>query len=264
MKTLLIIISIGLLSVGTAIAQRGDIFVPTGAVITVPAGAQICADKIYANNPGWGTLTIANASCLCAGMAIVPVELLTFTASKEDGLVSLRWSTASETNCHGFEVQRLLSVAGEEWRPITFVQGAGTTTITRDYLSIDRLENVDISGGSISYRLKMIDLDGSFAYSNVVELRFDAAATTFAFYPVHPNPASDKLNISFSLSEASDVTVTVYATTGAEAVRLIEGRSFDRGNHTASIPTAGLSRGTYLIELRAGKLRKTQTIMIQN
>jgi hypothetical protein len=264
MKTILIFLSAALLSIAPAVAQRGDIFVPTGAEITVPLGAQICADRIYANNPGWGTLTIANASCLCPGMVIVPVELLAFTAAMENGVVVLRWTTATETNCHGFDVQRLLPVAGSDWNSIGFVPGAGTTTMSREYSSLDRLENVQSTVGSIAYRLKMIDLDGSFQYSGIVEVKFDASIPVFAFYPSHPNPASDKLNVSFSLPEASEVTLTVYTTTGAEALRLIEGTSYDRGFHSASVPTAGLSSGTYMMELRAGSMRKTQIIMIRN
>jgi hypothetical protein len=106
MKHFWLLLPACLFSLSIASAQRGDIIVPTGAEISVPAGAQICADRIFANNPGYGTLTIANASCLCAGMAIVPVELLALGAVYEHGTVAVAWRSAAERNCAGFEVQR--------------------------------------------------------------------------------------------------------------------------------------------------------------
>lgn len=263
MRTIIILITVASLSGGMAIAQRGDIIIQnSAAVITIPAGAQLCADRYFANNAPYGTLNYGNNPSRICG-PVIPVELLTFSASLESGVVLLRWTTVSETNCHGFEVQRLLPASGQSWNLLSFVPGSGTSTSAREYSSLDRLENVGSIRGSILYRLRMIDLDGSYQYSDIEEVRLEASATDFTFDPVHPNPASDRMTISFSLPEASDVRVTAYSTTGAEAVQLISVRSFDRGRHSISISTSGLSRGAYLIELQAGGQRKTRTIMVR-
>ncbi len=93
----------------------------------------------------------------------IPVELISFTANASEGLVELSWITATETNNQGFEVQR--SAGGGEFEAIAFVEGHGTTTETQTYSYSDRNVNV----GSYSYRLKQIDFDGTFEYSDEIE-----------------------------------------------------------------------------------------------
>ncbi len=256
------ILFIGLALAVQAFAQRGDVIVPTNAQVTVPAGAQICADRIFANNPGFGTLSIANASCLCPGMAVVPVELLAFSASTTNGVVLLKWTTAQEVNCHGFEVQRLLPGNSVEWQEIGFVGGAGTTTESQHYSFADLLSDLRQPVATLAYRLRIEDYDGSFTYSPVVEARFDREVQPYDFLPIYPNPASGHLNVSFMLPVPSSVTLTVYSLTGAESIKLMDARLFESGLHSASIPTQGLSPGTYLIELRSGGIRKTRTFVL--
>lgn len=256
------ILLVAMFALHPAWAQRGDIIIPPGAQITVPAGAQICADRIFANNPGYGTLTIAHASCLCAGMSVVPVELLAFTASVVDGEVQLHWATASESNCLGFEVQRRRTVSGVEWQPLGFVDGAGTTMAQRHYRFTDTRLDVPAATSLLAYRLRIVDLDGSSDYSPVVEVRFDAVAHSLTFHPVYPNPASDRVHLTFTLPEPSSVTIALYAMTGAKVATFMDERSVDRGFHTAAVPTAGLAPGTYLIELRTEDGRHTQTIVL--
>lgn len=261
MKTVYILIVV-FLATGAALAQRGDIVVPLGAQLTVPAGAQICADRIFANNPGYGTLTLADASGLCRGMSVVPVELLSFSASAIDGVVQLRWTTVTEVNCHGFEVQRSIPGSDAEWRPLGFVAGAGTTTEQRHYSFGDPRVDVPSNVPTLAYRLRIVDLDGTFEYSPVVEVRIDADALAYTFHPVYPNPASDRVNITFTLPEPSSVTLTLYAMTGEEVLRLMDERAVDRGFHVATIPTAGLGPGTYMIELRTRSGRRTQVLVL--
>lgn len=257
MKTTLICF-IALFVVHTANAQRGDLIVATAAQLTVPAGAQICADRIFANNPGYGTLTIANANCLCPGMSVIPVELLAFTASAHNGVVTLRWTTATEVHCHGFEVERLSPEAKVHWMTLGFVEGAGTTTERRDYLFTDPVTDV----GTVSYRLRIIDFDGSVTYSPVVEVRFVAQTLPCTMYPVYPNPSTGDVTVSFALPEASNVTLTLYTITGMEVARVMDARNLGPGFHVTTVQTSALSRGTYLLELRSGAVRRTQTVVL--
>ncbi|MCZ7554877.1 MAG: T9SS type A sorting domain-containing protein [Bacteroidia bacterium] len=257
MKTIMIFF-IALFVVHMANAQRGDMTVATAAQLTVPAGAQICADRIFANNPGYGALTIANANCLCPGMSVVPVELLAFSASADNGIVLLRWTTATELNCHGFEVQKAAHGGGAEWLALGFVEGAGSTTERRDYFFSDPGTNE----GTAFYRLRIIDYDGSFAYSPVVEVRFVTRVLPYTMYPVYPNPATENITVSFTLPEAASVSLTLYTVAGTEVTRVMEPREFSAGFHAATLPTSGLSPGTYVIELQAGAVRRTQTVVL--
>ncbi len=95
----------------------------------------------------------------------VPVELISFTADIINNTVKLQWKTATETNNYGFEIERnkLIDKSYQtEWERIGFVEGNGTTTEEENYSFTD--ENLD--PGRYKYRLKQIDLDGSFEYSN--------------------------------------------------------------------------------------------------
>ena len=94
---------------------------------------------------------------------IVPVELVSFAATSDMNDVILTWYTATETNNRGFEVQRKTT---GEFESINFVEGMGTTTETQNYLFRDS----DLLSGTYTYRLKQMDFDGSFAYSDEVEI----------------------------------------------------------------------------------------------
>jgi len=99
----------------------------------------------------------------------IPVELTSFTAEYLDDEVVLNWRTATETNNQGFEVERSQK-SGErnqnDWMKISFVEGRGTTTEITDYTFQDKITNPR----KYVYRLKQIDFDGSFSYSNEVEI----------------------------------------------------------------------------------------------
>ncbi len=106
---------------------------------------------------------------------IVPVELQSFTAEVFASDVKLLWSTATETNNQGFEIHRIASFSGEtksgrDWEEIGFVPGFGTTTEVHHYSFIDE----SLQSGDYQYRLKQIDFDGTFEYSNIIEVTVDA------------------------------------------------------------------------------------------
>jgi len=92
----------------------------------------------------------------------IPVELVSFTAQVVENAVRLVWGTASETNNFGFEIEK--SFNGAVFSEIGFVEGKGTTTTPQQYI----FEDNKLSHGTLYYRLKQIDTDGSFAYSDVI------------------------------------------------------------------------------------------------
>lgn len=128
---------------------------------------------------------------------ILPVELISFTGHEADEAVQLDWQTASELNNAGFEIQRM--ALNGTWETIGFVAGAGTTQHTQHYTYLDRLA----PNGDNYYRLKQIDYDGQFEYSQVVHVRLDSEAA-FSFYP---NPATDYLRFSGLPGTATPVEI---------------------------------------------------------
>ncbi|MDN5204703.1 T9SS type A sorting domain-containing protein [Fulvivirgaceae bacterium BMA10] len=113
----------------------------------------------------------------------LPVELISFTASLENEDVLLNWQTASEVNNDFFEIER--SETGDDWEVIGKVDGNGTTNEVSRY---DYLDNRPLFGTSF-YRLRQVDFDGAFEYSNVVSINnpFEARNLVVDFYP---NPTS--------------------------------------------------------------------------
>jgi hypothetical protein len=173
---------------------------------------------------------------------LVPVELTSFTASADYGVVELQWITATETNNQGFEVQRS---NGGEFETIAFVDGHGTTTQTQAYSYSDRSVNV----GSYSYRLKQVDFDGTFEYSGVVEVDVPAPAV-FAMDQNYPNPFNPSTMISFRLAVDSKVSMTVFNVLGQEVASLLNG-NLVAGSHQVNFDASSLNSGVYMYRIEA-------------
>jgi hypothetical protein len=144
---------------------------------------------------------------------VIPVELTSFTARIVDRNVELKWTTATETNNMGFDVER--SINDEEFTMIGFVSGYGTVAETKSYVYVDK----NISG-SISYRLKQIDFDGSFTYSNVVEVS-SQIEFTFKLAQNYPNPFNPETKISYSIPHEARVKLSVFNPIGEVVIELI-------------------------------------------
>ena len=131
---------------------------------------------------------------------IVPVEFISFTSSIDKNNVTLNWTTATETNNMGFEVERKQvfssqsSVHNENWVRIDFVTGSGTTTKSQTYSFVDN----NLSAGKYQYRLKQIDFDGSFEYSNTIDVEI-ISPDIFTLEQNYPNPFNPTTVIQFSI-----------------------------------------------------------------
>ncbi len=145
----------------------------------------------YINFDGWNQ---PNIPYLEISYAPVPVELISFTADVNENNITLNWSTATETNNQGFDVERF--VESLNWEKIGFVEGSGTTTELRSYSFVD--ENV--TEGKYSYQLKQIDFDGSFEYSDVVEIEV-GTPNQYSLEQNYPNPFNPTTTISYSIKE---------------------------------------------------------------
>ena len=185
---------------------------------------------------------------------VVPVEFTSFTATANANSVTLSWRTASETNNRGFEVQRKTSNSG--WTDISFVNGNGTSTQPHEYsYSDNNLEN-----GTYSYRLKQVDMDGSFEYSNVVDANI-TAPSKFELAQNYPNPFNPTTKIDFSVPANSNVKLTVYNVLGQQIAVLVNG-FMKSGNHTVDFNAAGLNSGLYFYKLESNGTSLVKKMML--
>ena len=173
---------------------------------------------------------------------VVPVELISFTANSDEGIVELNWLTATETNNSGFEVQRS---SGNEFETIAFVEGHGTTTERQAYSYSDRSVNED----NYNYRLKQINYDGSFEYSNVIEVDIQMP-NEYKLEQNYPNPFNPSTRISFRLATDSKVSLKVFDLLGQEVATLLN-KNMTSGMHNVGFDASALNSGMYIYRIEA-------------
>ncbi len=117
------------------------------------------------------TLTVWTA-IINESLAYIPVELSSFNSSVSNNSVLLTWTTSSELNNYGFEIERKVmkvNSPSDNWERIGFVKGNGTTNEKNSYSFIDK----PISSGTYCYRLKQIDFNSNANYSDIIEVNFE-------------------------------------------------------------------------------------------
>ena len=193
------------------------------------------------------TITGFNVNAICP---TVPVELKSFTTSVNDNNVLLNWSTATETNNSGFNVERKSSAS--DWVNIGFVAGFGTTTEPHSYSYND----TELNTGSYTYRLKQVDYDGSFEYSDAVEVEV-VNPSGYKLAQNYPNPFNPSTTIEFSIPNSELVNVVVYNALGEKVVDLVNS-ILPAGQHKLFFNAAGLASGIYIVKMKAGNFTETR------
>ncbi len=178
-----------------------------------------------------------------AGGPYVPVELVSFSANVIDNGVQLNWSTASELNNRGFEIQR--KAEGGEFLAVGFVNGNGTSTETHNYAYVDK----NLSVGTYSYRLKQVDYNGTFEYSDVIEVDVTPPAE-YSLTQNFPNPFNPSTTITFSLKADANVSLRVFNVLGQEVASIVNGM-MNAGSHQIDFTAAELNSGVYFYNIVA-------------
>jgi hypothetical protein len=213
-------------------------------------------------------LTFSKLKMLINFNTETPVELFSFNATLVDDKVKLNWTTATETNNSGFEIQRLQDSKIEklkDWETIGFVPGYGTTTEPKSYSFID--ENT--TAGTYKYRLKQIDFDGSFTYSNEIEVIVDFTPKEFVLYQNYPNPFNPITTIKFTVpsviasgaKQSQLVTLKVYDILGNEIATLVNEEK-QPGVYEVEFDGSLLASGMYVYKLQAGTFIQTKKMTL--
>jgi hypothetical protein len=190
---------------------------------------------------------------------VVPVELTSFTASVGNGEVLLNWVTATETNNQGFEIERASTTSNSTgWTRIGFVEGNGTTTESHSYLYRDDISSLNAS--SLSYRLKQIDFNGEYEYSDVVQVD-NLAPTDYVLEQNYPNPFNPSTTIKFGLPKKSDVVITIYNSLGAEVATLFN-EVREAGSYEIEFNADNFSSGIYYYKIEASQFIETKKMIL--
>jgi len=215
----------------------------------------------------------------------LPVELTSFTAvSTSSTTIVLNWQTATEVNNYGFEIQRASSLpagqAGsatpgqdesnlqgqgthngnsdlEGYTKIGFVQGHGNSNSPKQYSFTDNTA----TNGNYSYRLKQIDTDGQFEYSDVVEVTTGSIPTKYALQQNYPNPFNPATTIKYLIPENGFVTLKVFDVLGKEVARLVNANQ-QPGNYSVNFDASNLPSGTYIYTIRANNFFSSKKMLL--
>ncbi len=187
-----------------------------------------------------------------------PVELTSFNSLVHGKDIQLNWHTATEVKSYGFSIERRTKSTGggEEWSELGFINATGNSNSPKQYSFTD--ENV--AEGKYIYRLKMIDNDGTYEYSNEVEAEV-AAPNKFELAQNYPNPFNPSTKIQYSIPVDSKVLLEIYSISGEKVVELVN-EFQPTGSYTVEFNAGKLASGTYLYRIVAGNFVQVKKLML--
>jgi hypothetical protein len=215
------------------------------------AGDATSITSATAYDPGSGSFLLMGST----GGNVLPVELTSFSGSAHGRNVELRWNTATEINNNGFEVQKNISGS---WAKIGFVDGAGTTNAPHSYSFVD----VNSAADKYSYRLKQIDRDGKFTYSNAIEVTTSPTAEDFKLSQNYPNPFNPSTKFSFAMKNAELTTLKVYNVVGEEVATLFNEVAQPGQIYSLTFDAKNLPSGMYFYVLRSQSRNEIKKMML--
>ncbi len=198
-----------------------------------------------------------------------PVELSSFTANMVGGNVELNWRTETEVNVYSFQIERAPvnnEATENSWTMIGEVMASGNSNSPKQYSFVDN----KINPGAYEYKLKIIDTDGSFKYSDIVEVNLNSdLPEKFALGQNYPNPFNPTTNITYVIarSEATrqshelSVKLMVYNILGRKVATLVNKKQVP-GNYSVQFDASKLSSGIYFYRLTAGEFSSVKKMIL--
>ena len=185
----------------------------------------------------------------------LPVELSSFTASLNQNTVNLKWVTKTEVNNSRFNVERRINEG--DWNTLGFVKGHGTTTESKEYSFIDK--DLFAGGSKFQYRLKQIDNNGTFEYSDIVEVEVEP--TEFELSQNYPNPFNPNTTIRFSIPKETQLKINIYNMLGELVETLTEG-NYEAGYHKVTFNASPLPSGVYIYRIESNEFVQIKKMVL--
>jgi len=185
----------------------------------------------------------------------LPVELVSFSSNVINASVELKWTTSSEINNSGFEIER--SADNESWINLGFVQGIGNSTIQNDYSYTDK----NLVSGKYFYHLKQIDFNGNFEYFKLVNEVVIGVPDKFELLQNYPNPFNPTTNIEFGIPESGFVSLKIYDILGNEVAALVN-ENLSPGSYQVQWDGNAFSSGVYYYKLETNTFSETKKMFL--
>lgn len=214
------------------------------------------AKNITITNPDGQVLT---GNSIFSILGVVPITLKELKGRLNNNLtVSLYWTTSVESNNKGFFVERTETNDQTGWASIGFVAGAGNSSTEKNYSLIDNNIQLD---KIYRYRLRQVDLDANFSYSNEVVVRVKDIQKSKLLLTNYPNPFKSVSTVKYNLPNSGMVSLKVFDITGKEVATLVNGFQ-QTGLYSKDFNAASLSNGIYFCKLSFEGETITNRIML--
>ena len=222
---------------------------------TTPGGGMGYMTSAFFVNANLGFVVGTDGLIINTSNGVLPVELMSFTANINASGIMLNWKTATEVNNYGFDIERK---SASTWTKVGFVEGHGTTNAPQSYRYSDNSE-----AGKIVYRLKQIDRDGKFEYSQTVEVTAVTAPKEFALAQNFPNPFNPTTSISFTVPSNGHATLKILNILGQEVATLFNGEAVGGMYNQVQFNASAFASGVYFSRLECGGkvLMKNMTLV---
>ena len=218
-------------------------------------------DKVYIvkrsdMTDSWQTLSTVNSGGVLAAFGLttfcdfavagndqpLPVELSSFVSVINGNNVTLKWTTSTETNNAGFDIER--SSANSAWAKVGTVSGNGTTSTPHNYSYTDRA----VVSGKYSYRLKQTDFNGNYEYHNLGNEVNVGLPEKYNLSQNYPNPFNPSTRIDYDLPADGKVAIRLFDISGKEVAVLVN-EVKTAGYHTIDFNASNLSSGVYFYSI---------------
>jgi hypothetical protein len=192
------------------------------------------------NDASFSKWTVGNTGGL-------PVEMTSFTAILQGTSALLKWTTATETNNSGFQIERSVDGSGV-WAKVAFVNGAGTSNAPKSY----SYEDKNLAPGTYIYRIKQVDNDGTTTIYNPNELpKVDAGVSNaFQLCGNYPNPFNPSTKMQFSVPQDGYASLKVYNMLGQEVATLFSGNAIAGHYIPVTFNASRFASGIYFARLQ--------------
>ncbi len=183
----------------------------------------------------------------------LPVELTNFVAQSVNNTIVLNWETGTETNNRGFEIEKYENA---KWNKIGFLKGKGTTSEISKYSFIDK----NINQNFIKYRIKQIDLNGSYSYSNEVEINKNYVSK-YELRRNYPNPFNPVTTITYTLPQAGNVELKIYNSLGQKVAQLVN-KQMQAGSYKVTWDAQNEPSGIYFYKITVNRFSQVSKMVL--
>lgn len=191
----------------------------------------------------YSQLLLGTVNQLTAAGVALPVNLLSFSGYKDGSRNQLRWTTSTEQNNKGFDVQR--SLDGVNYTSIGFVNSLAPGGFSNTQLNYTFTDN-SVTGTKQFYRLRQVDFDNRSKLSNIVLLKSDKPAV-ITIDGMFPNPATTTVNLMVASPNKDKATLVITDMNGRTMMQ--RSMNVEAGSNTLPVDVSALAGGTYFVKL---------------